>query len=256
MMLRNVNDQIEVFYRISDDNINEWSVCETRHEKDIRPCVKQIDTVAGEWPTQTNYLYTTFNGVQYDVEFNMKNAVMVLGSGVYRIGSSVEFDSSCVGCIRELKSLFSTVFVVPKKNIFISIGGYHAKAEMLKSVEILQHLGYELYGSKGTADYFKMNKINVKPVDWPFEEGSSDEKMASGSRSVVEFLENKEFHLVINLPIRGSGAYRVSAFRTRRMAVDNGIPLITDIKCVHLVKIPFSFQTIFRYLSIHLINVV
>ncbi|CAI5449226.1 unnamed protein product [Caenorhabditis angaria] len=153
-------------------------------------------------------------------------------------------------------SLFSTVFVVPKKNIFISIGGYHAKAEMLKSVEILQHLGYELYGSKGTADYFKMNKINVKPVDWPFEEGSSDEKMASGSRSVVEFLENKEFHLVINLPIRGSGAYRVSAFRTRRMAVDNGIPLITDIKCVHLVKIPFSFQTIFRYLSIHLINVV
>ncbi|CAI5449227.1 unnamed protein product [Caenorhabditis angaria] len=112
MMLRNVNDQIEVFYRISDDNINEWSVCETRHEKDIRPCVKQIDTVAGEWPTQTNYLYTTFNGVQYDVEFNMKNAVMVLGSGVYRIGSSVEFDSSCVGCIRELKALGYTTITI------------------------------------------------------------------------------------------------------------------------------------------------
>ncbi|PIC44412.1 hypothetical protein B9Z55_004784 [Caenorhabditis nigoni] len=88
----------------------------------------------------------------------------------------------------------------------------------------------------GTADYFQSNKIDVKPVDWSFEEGSSDEKTASGTRSVVEFLENKEFHLVINLPIRGSSAYRVSAFRThgyktRRMAIDNGIPLITEIKC-------------------------
>lgn len=79
----------------------------------------------------------------------------------------------------------------------------------------------------------------MRAVDWPFEEGSSDEKTGAGSRSVVEFLETKEFHLVINLPIRGSGAYRVSAFRThgyktRRMAVDNGIPLITDIKCAKL----------------------
>ncbi|CAB3411095.1 unnamed protein product [Caenorhabditis bovis] len=550
---------------------NEWTVRELRCERGIRPCVKQIDTVAGEWPAQTNYLYTTFNGVQNDVEFDMKNAVMVLGSGVYRIGSSVEFDSSCVGCIRELKALgystitvncnpetvstdydicdrlyfeeisFETVIDVyhleQPKGIILAFGGqapnniamalsraevkifgtspndvdnaedrfkfsrklealkisqpmwkksenmedakafcaqvgypclirpsyvlsgaamnvahnaedlevflkqatvvakehpvvvskfiseakeidvdavamdgqllvmaisehienagihsgdatlvtpaqdmnkvtvdgikmithklaeafnvngpfnmqliakdnelkviecnlrvsrsfpfvsktldfdfvalatrammaednpsirtfikptgtllkgrgrvgvkvpqfsfsrlagadamlgvemsstgevacfgkdryeaylkslfstgYHAKAEMLKSVETLQKLGFELYGSKGTADYFQSNNIKVKPVDWPFEEGSSDEKTSSGSRSVVEFLEKKEFHLVINLPIRGSGAYRVSAFRThgyktRRMAIDNGIPLITDIKCAKI----------------------
>lgn len=56
---------------------------------------------------------------------------------------------------------------------------------------------------------------------------------------MAEFFANKDFHLVINLPIRGSGAYRVSAYRThgyrtRRMAIDNGIPLITDIKCAKL----------------------
>ncbi|CAD6191456.1 unnamed protein product [Caenorhabditis auriculariae] len=135
-----------------------------------------------------------------------------------------------------LKALLSTGFVVPRKNIFISIGGYHAKGEMLDSVAKLSKLGFELYGSKGTADYFQSNDINVKPVDWPFEEGSSDEKTSNPSSSSFE---NKEFHLVINLPIRGSGAYRVSAFRThgyktRRMAVDNGIPLITDIKCAKM----------------------
>ncbi|VDM79479.1 unnamed protein product [Strongylus vulgaris] len=148
----------------------------------------------------------------------------------------------CFGSNRQeayLKALLSTGFIVPKKNIFLSIGGYHAKSEMLRSVQILQKLGFELYGSKGTADYFQSNNIDVKAVDWPFEEGSTDEKTAAGTRSVSEFFENKEFHLVINLPIRGSGAYRVSAFRThgyktRRMAIDNGIPLITDIKCAKL----------------------
>ncbi|VDM61201.1 unnamed protein product [Angiostrongylus costaricensis] len=149
---------------------------------------------------------------------------------------------ACFGKDRKeayLKALLSTGFVLPKRNIFLSIGGYHAKSEMLQSVQILQNMGFELYGSKGTADYFQSNNIRVTAVDWPFEEGSSDEKTASGTRSVAEFFENKEFHLVINLPIRGSGAYRVSAYRThgyktRRMAIDNGIPLITDIKCAKL----------------------
>ncbi|CAI4225817.1 unnamed protein product [Auanema sp. JU1783] len=149
---------------------------------------------------------------------------------------------ACFGTNRQeayLKALLSTGFVVPKKTIFISIGGYHAKAEMLSSIKVLDKLGFELYGSKGTADYFVSCGVNVKAVDWPFEEGSSDEKTSAGSKSVAEFFESKEFHLVINLPIRGSGAYRVSAFRThgyktRRMAVDNGIPLITDIKCAKM----------------------
>uniref|UniRef100_A0A158PB04 CAD protein n=1 Tax=Angiostrongylus cantonensis TaxID=6313 RepID=A0A158PB04_ANGCA len=149
---------------------------------------------------------------------------------------------ACFGKDRKeayLKALLSTGFILPKRNIFLSIGGYHAKSEMLQSVQVLQNMGFELYGSKGTADYFQSNNIHVTAVDWPFEEGSSDEKTASGTRSVAEFFENKEFHLVINLPIRGSGAYRVSAYRThgyktRRMAIDNGIPLITDIKCAKL----------------------
>ncbi|KAI7101141.1 hypothetical protein KC352_g37882, partial [Hortaea werneckii] len=55
------------------------------------PVVKQIDTVAAEFPAFTNYLYTTYNGAQHDIHFN-DQGVMVLGSGVYRIGSSVEFD--------------------------------------------------------------------------------------------------------------------------------------------------------------------
>ena len=59
----------------------------------ILPVVKQIDTLAAEYPAQTNYLYVTYDGVKSDITFeNDKRSIIVLGSGAYRIGSSVEFD--------------------------------------------------------------------------------------------------------------------------------------------------------------------
>lgn len=59
----------------------------------ILPVVKQIDTLAAEYPAQTNYLYVTYAGVKSDVRFDTdRRSIIVLGSGAYRIGSSVEFD--------------------------------------------------------------------------------------------------------------------------------------------------------------------
>ena len=59
----------------------------------ILPVVKQIDTLAAEYPAQTNYLYVTYSGTTSDIDFaNDKRSIIVLGSGAYRIGSSVEFD--------------------------------------------------------------------------------------------------------------------------------------------------------------------
>ena len=68
-------------------------VREHRKRAGIVPFVKQIDTLAAEYPAQTNYLYLTYSGVAHDIRFeNDKRSVVVLGSGAYRIGSSVEFD--------------------------------------------------------------------------------------------------------------------------------------------------------------------
>ncbi|CCD52757.1 similar to isoaspartyl dipeptidase [Botrytis cinerea T4] len=82
-----------------------------RTEAGIVPVVKQIDTVAAEFEAHTNYLYMTYNGSESDISFN-DHGVMVLGSGVYRIGSSVEFDWCSVRAIRTLReSGFKTVMV-------------------------------------------------------------------------------------------------------------------------------------------------
>ena len=81
---------------------NENHVRRVRIDAGVTPFVKQIDTVAAEFPAFTNYLYLTYNGNEHDVAFN-DHGVMVLGSGVYRIGSSVEFDWCSVRAVRTLR---------------------------------------------------------------------------------------------------------------------------------------------------------
>lgn len=81
---------------------NELDVHWRRIDAGIKPFVKQIDTVAAEFPAFTNYLYLTYNATEHDITFRDKG-VMVLGSGVYRIGSSVEFDWCSVRAIRTLR---------------------------------------------------------------------------------------------------------------------------------------------------------
>ncbi len=75
-----------------------------RKKKGITPVVKQIDTLAAEYPAQTNYLYLTYNGAENDVKYlGDQRSVIVLGSGAYRIGSSVEFDWCSVNALNTIR---------------------------------------------------------------------------------------------------------------------------------------------------------
>ncbi|WP_066629691.1 carbamoyl-phosphate synthase (glutamine-hydrolyzing) large subunit [Labilibacter marinus] len=75
-----------------------------RKKRNILPVVKQIDTMAGEFPAQINYLYLTYSGSENDIEYEADNkSVVVLGSGAYRIGSSVEFDWCSVNALNTIR---------------------------------------------------------------------------------------------------------------------------------------------------------
>ncbi|KFQ28676.1 hypothetical protein N331_01781, partial [Merops nubicus] len=82
-----------------------------RLRKNIVPWVKQIDTLAAEYPAVSNYLYATYSGQEHDVKFD-DCGVMVLGCGPYHIGSSVEFDWCAVSSIRTLRQLGNKTVVV------------------------------------------------------------------------------------------------------------------------------------------------
>ena len=105
-------------YGFSDFQIGRLTVKNTslsHHEKMLKvrdyrkklgvlPCVKQIDTLAGEYPAMTNYLYVTYNGSENDVKYEHDGcSVIVLGSGAYRIGSSVEFDWCGVSALNTIR---------------------------------------------------------------------------------------------------------------------------------------------------------
>ncbi|MEK9177264.1 MAG: carbamoyl-phosphate synthase large subunit, partial [Patescibacteria group bacterium] len=82
---------------------DEMTIRKMRLKAGIRPSVKQIDTLAGEFPAQTNYLYMTYHGDEHDLAPG-KKSVVVLGSGPYSIGSSVEFDWSSVQALSTLRA--------------------------------------------------------------------------------------------------------------------------------------------------------
>lgn len=84
--------------------VDNQRVRKVRKNYGIVPVVKQIDTLAAEYPAQTNYLYLTYNGTTSDIEYTGdKRSIVVLGSGAYRIGSSVEFDWCSVNALMTVK---------------------------------------------------------------------------------------------------------------------------------------------------------
>ncbi|XP_036611813.1 carbamoyl-phosphate synthase [ammonia], mitochondrial [Trichosurus vulpecula] len=91
--------------------LTEAQTRELRVKKNIHPWVKQIDTLAAEYPSVTNYLYVTYNGQEHDLKFD-DHGMMVLGCGPYHIGSSVEFDWCAVSSIRTLRQLGKKTVVV------------------------------------------------------------------------------------------------------------------------------------------------
>ena len=90
--------------RVGNGREGNLAVRALRKKFGITPVVKQIDTLAAEYPAKTNYLYLTYNGNEHDIAYeNDKRSVIVVGSGAYRIGSSVEFDWCSVNALLTVK---------------------------------------------------------------------------------------------------------------------------------------------------------
>ncbi|XP_076462198.1 multifunctional protein CAD-like isoform X2 [Babylonia areolata] len=138
-----------------------------------------------------------------------------------------------------LKAMLSTGFQIPKKNILVSIGSYKSKMELIPAMHSLEEMGYKLFASMGTADFYNEHDFKIKAVDWPYEDTGEDRKTNGGQTTIAHYLAENMFDLVINLPLRNSGSYRASSFvtqgyKTRRMAVDYCVPLLTDVKCTKM----------------------
>mgnify|MGYP004705314453 FL=1 len=134
-----------------------------------------------------------------------------------------------------LKSLISTGFQLPKKNILLSVGSYKEKQELLPSIRKLAQLGYSLFATSGTADFIQEHGIPVKYLELLNEE----EEEQKAEYSLTQHLANNLIDLYINLPsanrFRRPSSYVSKGYQTRRMAVDYQVPLVTNVKCAKLL---------------------
>lgn len=131
----------------------EGEVRKMRKDLGITPFVKRIDTLAAEFPAHTNYLYTTYNAQSHDLEFN-ENGTMVLGSGVYRIGSSVEFDWCAVTCARAVRGM-------DKKTIMINVSDGDALSDLTDIIISTTQRLFQLISMKLTVFTSKNSVGNV-----------------------------------------------------------------------------------------------
>ncbi|KAF9376463.1 hypothetical protein CPB97_010793 [Podila verticillata] len=133
-----------------------------------------------------------------------------------------------------IKALVSTGFTLPKKNVLLSIGSFKEKQEMLPAVKRLRALGYNLFATAGTADFMSEHGVPVKYLE-TLEDDNDSQK---SEYSLNQHLANNLIDLYINLPsknrYRRPASYVSKGYRTRRMAVDFSVPLITNVKCAKL----------------------
>jgi carbamoyl-phosphate synthase large subunit len=163
----------------------------------------------------------------------LKKADPVLGVDMSSTGE--------VGCIGEnfyetiLKAMLSVGYTIPKKNILLSTGPMRSKVELINSCRMLAGKGYNLFATKGTADFLtadflRLNNIESTVLAWPDEDKKPN---------TLDYLQNKMIDLVINIPKDLTSDELSNDYSIRRNAVDYNIPLITNARLASAFIIAF-----------------
>ena len=158
----------------------------------------------------------------------LKGADPVLGVDMSSTGE--------VGCIGEnfyeaiLKAMLSVGYTIPEKNILLSTGPMRSKVELINSCRLLAGKGYNLFATKGTADFLRLNNIESTVLAWPDEDKKPN---------TLDYLQNKMIDLVINIPKDLTSHELSNDYSIRRNAVDYNIPLITNARLASAFIIAF-----------------
>ncbi len=127
-----------------------------------------------------------------------------------------------------LLSLLSVGFTMPKKNVLITVGSLEDKVELLSSIQDLQRLGFAFFATQHTHEFLESRGVPSALLHKVSEPRSPN---------IREYLQKRRVDLVINIPTHSSAATRTDGYYIRRLAIDHGIPLITNVQlCKRLVE--------------------
>lgn len=125
-----------------------------------------------------------------------------------------------------LKSMISVGFALPKKGVLFSVGGVEAKAEMVATAKLFAAMGFKIFATGGTCDFFKEEGVKCKKL----------EKISTAkSPNIIDALMKHEFDLIINIPKSYSRSSVTDGYLLRRKSVDQNIPLITNVQVAKIM---------------------
>ena len=125
-----------------------------------------------------------------------------------------------------LKSMISVGFALPKKGILFSVGGVEEKADLIEAAEKFDKMGFDIYGTTGTAAFMKANGVKCRLVH---------KISAKKSPSVVDGMADGLYDLVVNIPKNYSRTVATDGYTIRRKSVDLNIPLITNVQVAKIM---------------------
>ena len=133
-----------------------------------------------------------------------------------------------------LKAMISSGFIIPKKNILLTIGKIEDKADFLPSAKKLMDLGFNLFATEGTAQFLKQNGIKTTVLF----------KARSGKKpNIIDHLIEKKLDLVIDIPASYATEEITDGYLIRRRAIDSNIPLITNLQIARAIVEAFHRKT-------------
>lgn len=163
----------------------------------------------------------------------LKGADPVLGVEMASTGEVACFGDDMPEAL--LKAMISVGFTIPKKNICLTIGRVEDKADFLPSARKLAAMGYHLYATEGTAEFMRQNGVKIESVH----------KARSGKKpNIIDYLGDKKFDLVIDIPKTYSREDITDGYLIRRRAIDSNTPLITNIQIARALTDAFEKYTI------------
>ena len=151
----------------------------------------------------------------------LHNADPVLGVDMASTGE--------VGCIGDdvdealLNSMLATGFSIPKKNVLFSSGAVRSKVDLLDASKRLAAKGYQLFATRGTAQFLQENGIEATAVFWPDEE-------VENPLNIMNLIQEHAIELIVNIPKDHTKRELTNGYRIRRAAIDHNIPLITNAR--------------------------
>ncbi len=137
-----------------------------------------------------------------------------------------------VGCFGDdlyeafLKAMISVGFELPKKGILFSVGGVEAKASILSTAKKFEELGFKIFATEGTSEFFKKNGIKCTKLH----KISTDKKP-----NLIDAISKKEFDLIINIPKNYTRSIVTDGYLIRRKSLDFNIPLITNVQVAQII---------------------